>query len=179
MDLYSSQERRTTNLSETSGENCNRRKLQMHFTPITFVIFFFFFHQALSHTSSCSSSSSPSNSHSSETSGSPSNPFAERFRLTSSETPLPGKSRINWYVRHEVLSSSRKLKQRNFWATRVNRKYGLFPFWYALTNNAKCPLPVGVRRSKMSVLKLPSVEKLTWFSSSLRLGRWQKMRAIR
>ena len=89
------------------------------------------------------------------------------------------KSRINAYVIHEVLSSSRKLKQRHFWATGVNRKYGLFPFWYALTNNAKCPLPVGVRRSKTSVLKLPSVEKLTSFSSSLRLGRWQKMRAIR
>lgn len=46
--------------------------------------------EALSHTSSSSSSSSPSNNHSSETSGSSSNPFAERFRLPSSETPLPG-----------------------------------------------------------------------------------------
>ena len=89
------------------------------------------------------------------------------------------KSRINWYVIHEVLSSSRKLKQRRFWAAHVNRKYGLFSFWYALPNNAKCPLPVGERRSKTSVLKLPSVENLTLFSSSLRLGRWQKMRAIR
>ena len=89
------------------------------------------------------------------------------------------KSRINWYVIHELLSSSRKLKQRRFWAAHVNRKYGLFSFWYALPNNAKCPLPVGERRSKTSVLKLPSVENLTLFSSSSRLGRWQKMRAIR
>ena len=179
MDLYSSQERRTKNLSKASGKNFDRRKLQMHFTDITFVNFFFLsirrFHTHLLVVPRRRLATAIHLKH-------------QALRQTPSQRDLDYhqvkllyqvKSRINAYVIHEVLSSSRKLKQRHFWATGVNRKYGLFPFWYALTNNAKCPLPVGVRRSKTSVLKLPSVEKLTSFSSSLRLGRWQKMRAIR
>ena len=178
MDLYSSQERRATNLSETSGENCNRRKLQMHFTPITFVIFVFFTRRFHTHLLLVPRRRLATAIHLKH----------QALRQTPSQRDLDYhqvkllyqvKSRINWYVIHEVLSSSRKLKQRRFWAAHVNRKYGLFSFWYALPNNSKCPLPVGERRSKTSVLKLPSVENLTLFSSSLRLGRWQKMRAIR
>lgn len=85
----------------------------MHFTPITFVIFVFFIRRFHPHLL-----------------------LVPRLRLATAihlkhqalhQTPLQRdldyhqvkvlyqvKSRINWYAIHEVLSSSRKLKQRRF-----------------------------------------------------------------
>ena len=93
----------------------------------------------------------------------------------SSVRRMCGAVRVSWLDNSE-------LKQKRFWATHVNRKWGLFPLnmlwrykfvllsFFTLTRaiwlkilakpsskNDKSPLPADLRRSKTSLLKLPNV----------------------
>lgn len=113
MDLYSSQERRTKHLSEASEKDFDRRKLQMHYTHITFVIFVFFIRRFHTHLLLVPRRRLATAIHLKH----------QALHQTPSQRDLDYhqvkllyqvKSRINAYVIHEVLSSSRKLKQRHF-----------------------------------------------------------------
>ena len=77
---------------------------------------------------------------------------------------------------------NKEFKERRFWATHFNRKWGLLTFFSlkktiyprvltkALPNDAKSPLSVDVRRSKTLLLKLPKNEhrhQMKMYNSSL------------
>ena len=119
----------------------------------------------------------------------------ERAKLLSLLTPQ-NICKILLSAHARTSQANRELKQRRFWATHVNRKWGPLPFYIPrhwqiciakclfsykedlrvstepLLNDAKSPLPVDVRCSKTLLLKLPNILHLYQKASKCMTCKW-------